>query len=972
MLRRYRVAAGLTQEELAERAGLSARGISDLERGVKAVPRRDTVQMLAAALRLTPEQRARFEAARKRGVAPDTVTADSPALAPTRLGALVPPLVGREREVALIERHLDGVGASVLLLAGEPGIGKSRLLREAAQRAAARGWTVLQGGCQRRGGQEPYAPLLDALKGHLRRRSPAELRSDLRGCAWLVRLLPELTGGPIEPLPAWTLPPEQERRLMFEAATRYLENVAGPAGTLLLLDDLQWAGPDALDLLATVVRAATAPLRVVGAYRDTEMQPSDALSVSLADLAQAGLATRRRLAPLAPAEVNRLLDGLLDGAANAAGLREQVVQRTGGVPFFVLSCAQALRLGDADDGGESVPWDVAQGIRQRVAVLPEAAQDVLAVAAVLGRTVEPALLVAVAEQPERALLGALEAATRARLLVEAEAGYEFGHDLIREVVEADVGVARRRMLHRRAAQSLEETQDERLVERLAYHYGRGGEQEKAIRYLEASGDRATGQAAHGAATGYYQEASQRLEGLGRLGEAAGVREKLGAALLTAARFDEAVAALEPAAESYRLSGDREGEGRVTAQIGIAYARRGRPLGGLTRLQPVLERLEAGDPSTGLARLYAALAFLYSWSEQLSKCIVATERASALASALGDDLILAQSEVVRADTLDYLGRIEEALRMLDGAISLVEATGQVFALCSALNTAAHIYVMLGEFARARPYLDRAMAVAERAGEQDWIAFFHFHLGIIAFYIGDWAQARRYGEQADVLFSHIGASSWAGYGSLLIGWVSHGEGRWEEATDYLEQTVRHAESTAYHEAMRAAQSVLAEIEIRQGRPDAARDRLFPLLAEPRPEGRDIAILPPTLAWAHLELGEMDAAERMAHDALAYARDKSMRLNLLEALRVQALVAIRQGRWDGATAALEEGLELARAMPYPYAEGRLLHVYGELHLHKGEQGQARERLEEALAIFQRLGARKDTEQVERDLSGLEAGSP
>jgi predicted ATPase len=91
------------------------------------------------------------------------------------------------------------------------------------------------------------------------------LRSALRGCAWLVRLLPELATGPIEPLPAWALAPAHERRLMFEAVVRLLTNVAGPAGVLLLLDDLQWAGSDALDLLGTLVRsAAEVPLRIVG------------------------------------------------------------------------------------------------------------------------------------------------------------------------------------------------------------------------------------------------------------------------------------------------------------------------------------------------------------------------------------------------------------------------------------------------------------------------------------------------------------------------------------------------------------------------------------------------------------------------------------------------------------------------------------------------------------------------------------
>src|SRR5262249_39966729 len=142
------------------------------------------------------------------------------------------PLAGRGQEVAWLKQHLEGVGPQLLLFAGEPGMGKSRLLQEAALRARAQGWTVLSGGCHRRSGQEPFAPLLGALESALRRAAPAALRIQLEGCAWLVRLLPELAETTLVPAPSWSLPPEQERRLMFAAVARYLANVAGPAGTL--------------------------------------------------------------------------------------------------------------------------------------------------------------------------------------------------------------------------------------------------------------------------------------------------------------------------------------------------------------------------------------------------------------------------------------------------------------------------------------------------------------------------------------------------------------------------------------------------------------------------------------------------------------------------------------------------------------------------------------------------------------------
>src|SRR5437868_4676976 len=276
LLRRYRMAAGLTQEELAERARLSVRTVGDRERGASHAPRKDTVELL-------PE---------------------APALAPP------------------------------------------------------------EGGCQRRAGHEPSAPLLAAPRRPLSPASPAQQRTEPAGCAWLVRLLPELAGGSIAPLPASTLPPEQERRLMVDAVLRLLANVAGPAGTLLVLDDLQWAGPDALDLLTALVHAAAeVPLRVIGAYRDAEVQPQDPLAGTLADLAHAGLANQHTLAPLPAKEMRQLLEGLLEGVAVPAPVRIRLVQRTGGVPFYLISCARGLRAGVLDaQAAARLPWDLAQSI----------------------------------------------------------------------------------------------------------------------------------------------------------------------------------------------------------------------------------------------------------------------------------------------------------------------------------------------------------------------------------------------------------------------------------------------------------------------------------------------------------------------------------------------------------------------------------------------------------------------------------
>jgi predicted ATPase len=262
----------------------------------------------------------------------------------------------------------------------------------------------------------------------------------------------------------------------------------------------------------------------VGAYRDTEVRPADPLGLLLADLAQARRVRHHALGPLPLEDAAILLDDLLAGVAGAERTaHEAVLHHAGGVPFFLVSYAQALQQGSA----QGVPWDLGQGVRQRVALLPERAGQLLGVAAIVGRRVPHALLLAVAGQPEDAVLAGLEAACRARLLLEeGDDGYTFAHDVIREVVEADVGAARRALLHRRVAEALEGDSGGASPELLAYHYARGGVPDKAVVYLELAGDRAWAQRAQGAAETHYREVLDRLVALGRTQDAVRVREKL--------------------------------------------------------------------------------------------------------------------------------------------------------------------------------------------------------------------------------------------------------------------------------------------------------------------------------------------------------------------------------------------------------------------------------------------------------------
>ncbi|GAC1649801.1 MAG: hypothetical protein NVS4B8_23570 [Herpetosiphon sp.] len=966
LLRRYRLAAGLTQEELAERAAVSRRSIGDMERGVARRPHKETIDMIATALGLLPPDRISFADAARRVVVQSIPDGHDPELARA-------PFVGRPRELALIERHLAGEGPPLLIFAGEPGIGKTRLLQAAMPRAVGYGLSMLDGGCQRRGGQLPFTPILDALQRAIRRESARQQQVKLQGCAWLVRLLPELGDGRLPPLPPWSLPPAQESRLINDAVVHFLANMAGPHGTLLILDDLQWAGTDALDLLALLARgAAEIPLRILAAYRETEVQPTDALAGVLADLSHAGLVARRQIEPLKAEEAAALLDRLLDRVEEPATVqRSGILERAGGVPYFLISCAEAVRDATSGHGQTAtIPWNVQQSVRQRIAMLPEIAHDLLGTAAVIGRVVSPKQLIAVVERPESDVMIGCEVLTRAHLLQERNrADYQFAHDVIREVVEADLGPARRAILHRRVAQMLEQQGGELPVELLAYHYLRSTESAKAISFLEQAGDRAFARSAYRAADSYYRELGEHLDQHGQSEDRARVNEKRGAVLGAMGDYAAALEALEHAALSYTNTGNHSGVVSVTAKIAWVCFLTGRAAVGLARIQPLLKAQETREKDREQALLNAMLVQLLWSAQRYEECVAAAERALHM---VGDDQHLAIAVKVRQGScLVKLGQWERGRQVLVEAVRVAEATGDLEFLQRGLHLLGWTLLDGGEFVEAQACCERVLEIVERLGDPAIVANSMLALGQVLFLRGEWAKAGHLFAGAADLMASVQGSGLAPHPRLHLGLFHLATGDWTTAVRELQATIVmvHAANGNQRECVVVrAEALLAEHDLLAGRPAAAIARIGALRTVPKLSALQITRLLSLDAWAHLAVGDIIAAQALAAEASARASQQHYHLVLVDVLRVQALIALQRSCWDLAHQSLSAGLALTQHMAYPYGAARLQYVHGLLHLERHDPVAARERLIAARTTFCQLGARPDTEIVDRALAGME----
>lgn len=445
-------------------------------------------------------------------------------------------LVGRDEQRSVVVdawKEVVAGGRRVVLVAGEPGIGKTRLVKEVCRLAHDHGGTVLWGGCEEELGI-PYQPFVEAIRWYAGVAVLDDLHADLGALGGeLIRLVPELerlVPGLEAPVSA---DPETERYRLFEAVVELLAALSGRAPLLLVLDDVHWAAKPTLLLLRHVLRAPAAlRVLVVATYRDTDLDRTHPLAEMLADLRREPGVERLALTGLDVQGVADFLEYRAGHSLDDAGteLARVVQAETEGNPFFVGEVlnhlvetgALVFRDGrwtsDLSVDQVGIPEGVREVIGRRLSHLPSSANEVLSVASVIGRDFDVGLLATIIPGGEDAVLDALEAAERTGLVLPVPgraANYRFSHALVRTTLYDELTTSRRLRLHRDVGRALADRPDAgaRLQE-LARHFGEAaalGEVDRAIEYCRRAGDAARDELAFEEAAAHYERALGALE-----------------------------------------------------------------------------------------------------------------------------------------------------------------------------------------------------------------------------------------------------------------------------------------------------------------------------------------------------------------------------------------------------------------------------------------------------------------------------
>jgi hypothetical protein len=687
---------------------------------------------------------------------------------------LVPPAayVGREDERGMIEsaRFTARDGArQVVLLSGEPGIGKSRLAAYAARAAHGDGFAVVWGACSEEFGV-PYEPWievcsqlvdhapLDLLERYVSRRG-GELLRLARNLAVRVPLVPEPQSSD----------PETERFLLFSAVAGALIELSASVPVCVVLDDFQWADGQSVALLKHVSRAAdSSALQLIVAYRDSDLGKGHPLVTLLADLRRVEGVHRIALHGLGADEVAQVLSGVAGHELDADGLAlaGEIATETDGNPFFVGEVLRSLLeagrlLYDEATGRWSVdrtsplglPESVRDVLERRVDRLGGDAREVLTLAAVIGRSFELELLEKLVDVGENELLDRLEAAVAASLLDESpeQVGrFRFVHALINQTLYAALGATRRARLHHRVGLALEElygSDPGEHVGELALHWrlATGAvDRRKAAEYACLAGQRALDGLAPTEAARLFADAVELLE---TANNAERCRALIG--LGEAQRLIGDAAYREMLLEASRIAAAL-GDGQLAASAALAN-NRGRPSAfgqvDKERVAAIERALELDDDLDRRARLLSVQAIELVYEPDHGHRRKLAENALALAHELGN------SDTTTRVFTDYFyvywapDGLERRLAHLDELRASAKAVDDPALEFWSTDAELHAMIEAGELERAEKAEERMTAIAERLGEPTmrWEAAFSARAGL-AQLRGDLARIERHAKQA----------------------------------------------------------------------------------------------------------------------------------------------------------------------------------------------------------------------------------
>jgi class 3 adenylate cyclase/tetratricopeptide (TPR) repeat protein len=906
--------------------------------------------------------------------------------------------VGRTNELAFLRGKLSAAltGKGGLVLAGgEPGVGKTTLVRQLIRDAESRGALALFGRCYDFEGSLPYSPFIEMLEQALASMPPELVREDMgEDAAEVARLVPELRRRfPDIPEPL-DLPPEQQRRYFFNAVVSFLKRASDRFPLLLVLDDVHWADVPTL-LLIEHVADQLHDMRVlgVGTYRDVELDVSRPLAVTLERMVRNRTVDRVAVKRFTHEGVAQMVEALA-GRTPPDDVVRVVFEETEGNPFFVMEVFRHLaeegRLFDASGAFRSdltvdeldVPESVRLVVGRRLERLGAESQKALAAAAVVGRGFPFALLEEITDVDPSLLLDIVEEAEAAMVVVPEDRGgavhYTFAHELIRQTLLTGLSLLRRQRLHLAVADAIERLDPDALQtvpSEVAHHLlqaGAAADPQRTLAYLEAAVERAMASAAFEEAQRAAADALT-IVGPDDLLRRARLKEQQGLAARALGRYDECLAIWDEVVTDYADLGETEAAGELCWEMGYQLV-------WLSRFADAFELYERGlktlDGSRGpaMAALVGSTGLLlgFSGAEGMHEaCMAQLDEAEGIARECGDERNLGRVSWARCVIGWSYGQVAESAAAGQEAVEHLRRAGDLWSLTDALAWLAFPIGTDSRFVEGAAVAEEALDLALRLG----------HVGgeIMARRGALLNDVPRTGDldaleralRKDLELCHAIRSPWSSQSHAWLSFVATLQGRFDEGLAFADESIAIEPESAWSGigvASRLGNRAHAGDHVEVRRMLDAQAEALRTHHEPAPMGSLILLSVAGEAAAAVGLSDLCAE---LYPALA-RQPEIMAFRPFDwamTHRIAGMTAACAGRWDDAERHLREALAQAEELPNLLEVPRSRHAYGEMLLQRGapaDRGRAQELLGAARDGYRSLGMPFRAHAVEERLGG------
>ena len=890
--------------------------------------------------------------------------------------------VGRESELnearSLWSKAAAGDGQT-LLVSGEPGIGKTRLMRELSTHVEITGGHALVGVCYAEGGA-PYAPFAQILRKALKNREQNGFKVPDFVVADLLNLTPDLKPYYPDLPPSPPLDPEADQQRLFENVVAFCEALSEESPLMLVVDDAHWADSGSLGMLRHLSRRLrNRPVLLMATYRELELNESRPFHEVLLDLNRERLTRRVKLTRLTREQTEALLAALFEEDITPEFL-EGVYAETEGNPFFVEEvCKGLVESGKLyyEDGEWhrpsmdelEIPQSVRVAIETRVSSLSEIHQEVLRMAAILGREFDFDILLAATDLTENEVIETLEAAEQTQLIEEAEGlNFAFVHALIPTTLVEGTHKLRRRQMHRKAGAVIEEMKPEEL-EALAFHFGEAGDDEKALAYYFQAGDRAAQAFGNQEAEVHYRAAllldpseNERAEILSALGQ---VVMKLG-------RMKEAI-------DIWRSSLPLYEEGEDLGKIAWTYSQmsQARWFAGdfpdaLAIAREGLEAVEGAPDSSELANLLHETGRALMFNARNQEAIPLVERALTMAEGVDDRPVQCEALITRGLLEWRTGDLNASHDTLTTAAEIAAEASMLIQEGRARYNRSILIRLLGNIREGVEETFRSVEIVHEARSVGHELFFAATAVLWQTFLGELADAASYldelwklHEQADrPLHPELTLRQAEG---LLV----RAQGDPAAAAEIYREVFEKSQDRELIQGVYVAGTLLGEVLIELREFEAAIEPLEAALEAGRKgfEGGWPAF---ALSIAYSRMGNVQEAE----SALAMGNKELEYLPIAHSenigTRALANLAAAKYEWEAAWKHFDDYIDRVIGMELKLHRAWVLLEIADLRLRRNEQGDlkhARQALEQAHTEFGEMGSSGYVERIESWLAELNA---